>query len=142
MGTPLRSNFLYTALGLTGTPYLWGGKNPAHGGLDCSGLVTHSYFAAGGPDWRNDHNAESLFVHLEETEAPKAGTLCFYGPTGRATHVMVWLGACGLVFGATGGDHSTTSLDAARARDAKVKLKTSHLYRPDFLGWRNLPFPD
>lgn len=31
------------AMSLRGTPYLWGGKDPSAGGLDCSGLIAYAY---------------------------------------------------------------------------------------------------
>lgn len=141
MSRPKRSDYLFTALGYLGVPYLWGGKDPAKG-LDCSGLVTHCLWRLGGADWRHTYNTDRLWDELRETDEPKPGDAVFYGVGGvrpNPSHVMLWLGASGLVFGATGGGSDTTTLEAAKKRDAKVKFKHSHLYRPDFIGFRAMP---
>jgi murein DD-endopeptidase len=140
---PTRSDFLFTALGYLGIPYRWGGKHPdKDGGLDCSGLVTHVLWELNGADWRYTHNTDRLWDELRETDDPQPGDLAFYGIGGvrpNPSHVMLWLGACGLVFGASGGDSSTTSLAAATKRNARVKFKSSVHYRPDFIGFRSMP---
>jgi cell wall-associated NlpC family hydrolase len=87
---------LGTGLDATGvehrTWYLWGGKDPETG-LDCSGLVTHCLFAAGGPDWRKTHWSGRMWRELPPTDKPRPGDLAFYGPSDKdITHVMVVLG--------------------------------------------------
>jgi murein DD-endopeptidase len=156
---PQRSSYLFTALGLVGVPYIWGGKDPGDQveeidrstgklvrswtrGLDCSGLVTHVLWRLGGPDWRQTHNTDRLWDELPETHAPQPGDICLYGLGGsqpNPSHVMLWLGACGVVFGATGGNSDTKTHADAKRHDARVKFKTSHLYRADFLGFRSMP---
>lgn len=142
MVRPLRSEFIRVSLELLNTPYIWGGKDPEIG-LDCSGLVTHVLWRLGGPDWRFTYNSARLYDELRTTEAPLPGDLCFYGGgNGHISHVMVWLGVCGMVYGAAGGNSDVKTQADAWSRNAKVKLKTSHLYRPDFKGWKRTPLAD
>lgn len=132
-----RPEFLALALEQMGKPYLWGSKGPD--AFDCSGLVSHCLFRVGGPDWRAFGNTDYLLTHLPATEDPKPGDLCLYGPSETdANHVMIWLGACGLVFGASNGNSDCTTLEIARTRRAFVKTKSSRFYRPGFLGFRSL----
>lgn len=136
-----------------GTPYCWPDARNGYSGkglhspqepdsLDCSGTVTCGLFNAtkGALDWRSDHNAARLFLELKPTGTPKPGDLCFYGPPGRITHVMTWVGD-GRVVGACGGNRDTLSVEIARKVGARVKYRASHLYRPDFAGYRELPVP-
>lgn len=138
----LRADFVYEALRLIGTPYRWGGKHPDVG-LDCSGLVTHLLFKLCGKDWRATHNTDVLWGQLPEAINPKPGDLAFYGGQGDdVSHVMALVlyrpDASWMVVGAAGGDSTTTTPEAAVAKDAKVKPKRSHAYRADFRGFRSL----
>lgn len=144
-------SFVRSALRHVGAPYLWRGKGLdiwtpeglRSNGLgvlayDCSGLVTSALRDAGGPDWRASHSAQTLFDTL--TPAPTAdrfGVLRFYGASPTAvTHVAIGLGN-GLVLEAAGGDSHTTSLQAARAANARVRVVLDG--RTDLLGARLLP---
>lgn len=131
-----RAAFLELALEQMGKPYRWGAKGID--AYDCSGLVTSCLHRLGGPDWRAFGNTDYLLANLPETHSPQPGDLCLYGAKNDASHVMVWLGSCGLVFGASGGGSKTTTTEIARAQNARVKVKSSHNYRPDFLGFRSL----
>jgi murein DD-endopeptidase len=131
-----RSAYLKLALEQMGKPYRWGAKGIDL--FDCSGLVTSCLHRLGGPDWRLTHNTDRLLLELPETHSPLPGDLCLYGAKNDANHVMLWLGSCGLVFGASGGGRDTASLEIARKQNACVKVKSSHEYRPDFLGFRSL----
>jgi cell wall-associated NlpC family hydrolase len=135
------------------TPYSWpctenayegkGLTNPLQpAGLDCSGTVTCGLYVAthGKVDWRREYSAARLHAELQPVESPRPGDLAFYGPPGRVSHVMVWWGD-GRVVGASGGNRHTTSAELARRLGACVKWKKSHLYRPDFRGFRALPLP-
>lgn len=150
-----RALFLQQVLNQIGSPYRWGGKGEWHvppwtdesmQAFDCSGLVTWAYHASGGPDWRATHNTDRLLLACAYEVKPgheQPGDLAFYGVRHQdiptivdPSHVMVLAGA-GVVVGSCGGDSSTTTLEAAAARGAKVQARTSMLYRDDFLGvWR------
>jgi cell wall-associated NlpC family hydrolase len=136
-----------------GTPYCWPDARNGYTGkglhnprepeaLDCSGIVTCGLYNAthGRLDWRADYNAARLFLELKPTDVPRPGDLCFYGGPGRITHVMTWVGD-GQVVGASGGNRDTLSVEIARRIGARVKYRKSHLYRPDFRGFRQLPVP-
>lgn len=141
--------FMQILLSNEDTPYLWDGKSPL--GFDCSGLITYSLWKAGGPDWRANHNTDGLFRELEPVAIPRPGVLAFYASAhpkfpGDVEHVMACAGtwdAAGSwkcrVFGASGGDSTTTTLERAKAQGAHVRFWDSHLYRPRFAGFRALP---
>lgn len=153
---PIRNRFLEIVLAWEGQPYCWpteennwsgkGWKGAKYQGChDCSGTVTDGLYQAtdGALDWRMTTNAQRLFNLTEKTEDPIPGDLAFYGP-GRnmVSHVMVVVGERDghlAVFGACGGDHTTTSPERARAKGARLRHRRSHLYRPDFLGFTRLP---
>jgi cell wall-associated NlpC family hydrolase len=75
--TPSRESFLSAVLVLEGVPYKWGGKSAR--GIDCSGLVTLALKACGGPDLRQTHNSDRLWLELPEVVEPSMGDLAFYG---------------------------------------------------------------
>lgn len=141
-----RALFMRTVLENVGAPYVWGGKGAvvAPYGLrafDCSGLVTYAYLKAGGPDWRLTHNTDKLWAECKAVESPRAGTLCLYGKAGDPSHVMIWV-AEGVVVGASGGGSNTTSIGLAQDVGARVKVYASVHYRPDFIGYRELPWAE
>lgn len=123
-----------------GKPYTWGAKGPE--AFDCSGLVTAGLYEMGLPDWRETHNAARLMRELPKVKTPSFLDLCFYGPNGNATHVMLYIGGEPVrVYGACGGGSATTSAEIARAHGARVRFRTGVNYRPDLLGFRALPLP-
>jgi cell wall-associated NlpC family hydrolase len=120
-------------LKLVGCPYIWGGANPWTG-LDCSGFVIwvfQVFNVLPSGDW----TAASLSEHFADLTGERVvgsedlGDLVFYGPGGKISHVMLCLGH-GLCVGASGGDHTTTTVEDARRRGAQVKVKPIS-YRPD-----------
>lgn len=119
---------------------------------DCSGFVLGAMVFAKlvPPDWLHNYYADRLFHSLEEISfagvAP--GDLAFWGrpaekgnPRARSTHTM-FLAGDGTVVGACGGNESTLTLETAYRAAAKVRVRPSHLYRSDFLGFRRLPNAD
>lgn len=134
---PCRVAFLAAAMSRIGMPYVWCAKGPHQ--FDCSGLVTWALQQAGGPDLRAMHNTTKLWLELPATQHPEPGDLAFYtsSPEHDVDHVMV-LGPLGIVFGAAGGDHTTTSLVEALRRKARVRVEPCADYRPGFRGYRSL----
>lgn len=131
----MRKYLVELALKLVGTPYIWGGACPWVG-LDCSGFVVWVYQVFGilpSGDWTAQSLREHFWgaVHQEVSEF-RPGDLVFYGvSTNSISHVMLFLGG-GLVIGASGGDHTTTTREEACRRGAAVKVKPLN-YRHDFV---------
>jgi cell wall-associated NlpC family hydrolase len=149
---PLRRQaFVATALDQLRCPYIWGAKGEHHtdGNLqvrafDCSGLITYTLFAIGGPDWRSDKGSEALFDTLPGIEEHQLvpGDLVFYGPgfgERPVNHVVMFLGGLGFVLGACGGNSDTKTVEIAKRTGACVKVKPAGVqYRKDLVGFRSL----
>lgn len=118
-----------------GVPYIFGGKS--RNGIDCSGLVTCSLFEIGGPDLRATHNTDKLWVELPQTIVPEPGDLAQY-----EGHVVILVrrrtDGPWVCIGANGGKSGTLTVPLADAAGAFVRLVPSHLYRPDFRGFRSI----
>jgi len=138
---PNREKLIHWLVAQSGKMYVWCGKGPET--FDCSGLVTASMQALDLPDWRATHNAARLFAELEPIEffQLRPGDLVFYGQPGQISHVMFFWTPEGEVYGACGGNSSTTSPEVAMKAGACVKSRRSVLYRPDVRGYRRYPFP-
>ena len=133
------STFLTIARAQAGKPYQWAAKGPDS--FDCSGLITYSLLAAGGPDIREMWNAGRLYaesMHVDRADI-RQGDWAFYGsPHSPPSHVMVVMDPLpGLtqwsVWGATGGNHTTLTLADAVKLGACVKARPGILYRPDLI---------
>lgn len=161
----MRAQFITEVLLQVGSPYRYGGKGESVPALDmrglawpwpvvlpryfdCSGLVTWGWLRATGQDWRPDGHCDVLLARCAKVDRPRNGTLVFYGKKADASagarqdaqHVVMYLDGC--VVGANGGDSSTLTLKRAFEQSARVGLKPSTSYRPDVLGYYELPFPD
>lgn len=145
---PLRVRLIEWAQHQAGCLYVWGGKGERWGGhdgpvvYDCSGLVTCGLLYLGLPDWRQTHNAARLYEALEPVPALQVMPmdLAFYGQPHHISHVMFhW--SDGRVYGAAGGNSSTVTPELAMKIGACVRYRDSHMYRPDFRGFRRLPLP-
>lgn len=132
MNDDTRDWIVNLALKLQGIPYIWGGSTV--NGFDCSGFiiwVLQVFEILPSGDW----TAQGLSKTFEKTLDPKPGDLVFYGRE-RVTHVMMYMGA-GMCVGASGGDSSTTSAEAANQKGAKVKVK-SVTYRSDLVSYGSI----
>ncbi len=112
-----------------GIPYIYGGSSPRVG-FDCSGFVIWILQVFGrlpSGDW----TSEDLSKLFTKTDSPQIGDLAFYGGNHTVSHVMMCIGN-GTVIGASGGDHTTLTVEDALKRNAMVKTKPMH-YRSDFL---------
>jgi len=138
----VREHLVNLALKLVGCPYIWGGSNPWTG-FDCSGFVVWVYQVFGllpSGDWTAQRLYKYFVARLpEHSSGTKPGDPVFYGEsTERITHVMLSIGG-GLCVGASGGDHTTTTLEEARRRGAMVKVKPL-TYRTDLIGSVDVAF--
>lgn len=87
------NDVLFSALGLVGTPYHWGGNTP-DSGFDCSGLVRYVY------DTTLDIALPRTSHAMSEIDAPRvkldqldAGDLVFFhGGSSRISHVGIYVG--------------------------------------------------
>ncbi len=132
----MRQYIVNLAMKLAGIPYLWGGSNPRFG-FDCSGFVIwllQVFEILPSGDW----TAQGLSRHFKQRppgEDWQPGDLLFYGGSDeRITHVMMYIGTMDserMCIGASGGDQTTTTIQAAEIRGARVKVKPAS-YRRDF----------
>lgn len=132
----VRAFVLNLALKFVGVPYIWGGSTPA--GFDCSGFVIwvlQVFNVLPSGDW----TAQGLSTRFKQIEQAnlKPGDLVFYGMQSDAvTHVMMYAGEHDtlgpLVVGASGGGHTTTTIEAAALIGARVKIKPIE-YRHDLI---------
>lgn len=157
-----RIKLLDWALSKEGAYYRWGGKGETipegvflNEGItppkcrelyDCSGLITCAMVFMGLPDKRQKWNAAGLFLHLQPVSVSdvRPMDLAFYGQLTqqgpRIDHVMFhW--EDGRVYGACQGNSGTLTLATAHRVGARVRFRNSHMYRPDFRGFRKFPLP-
>lgn len=112
------------AMSFLGTPYIFGGPNRLTG-IDCSGFV-QELLASVGLDPPGDQNAQGLFDHFSvngEWNRHTMGSLAFFGKDAKnITHVAMLLDQYRIIE-AGGGRADTTTLDAAKARGAMVRIR-------------------
>jgi cell wall-associated NlpC family hydrolase len=134
----MRQYIVNLAMKLQGVPYIWGGSTPA--GFDCSGFVIWILQVFGvlpSGDW----NAQGLSRSFVRTVAFDPGDLAFYVmDDDHISHVMMCVGSGDMVIGASGGDHTTTSIEEAQKKNAMVKIKP-RTYRQDYRFTVNIEAP-
>lgn len=103
---------LFTALGLVGTPYRYGGNTP-DGGFDCSGLINYVYRGAAGVALpRTTREMSAMQGARVGRSGLQAGDLLFFATNGgrRVSHAAIYVGDGRFVHApATGG---TVRLDS------------------------------
>ncbi|QOJ32308.1 MAG: C40 family peptidase [Gammaproteobacteria bacterium] len=115
---PVRSQIVFTALQMLGTPYRYGGSTPT--GFDCSGLVQYAYRSAGlsVPRTTRDQLGATTAVTLADA-AP--GDLLFFRSKSSA-HVGIYLGEGRFVHAPfTGRNVEIGSLDQSWYHDHFVR---------------------
>jgi NlpC/P60 family len=142
-----RDRFLAAVVALLDMVVLWGAKEG--NATDCSGSVTRSLKAIGGPDLTHCDNAQKLhdetrMLGAGPTDQPLPGDLVFYGfpPTAaelevnpsagpHIEHVAV-VDEFGGVISADGATSHITSFDVAQANPAnRVRRHPTRFYRRD-----------
>jgi len=117
------------ALKFVGTPYLWGGKHPSQGGLDCSGF-THILGRSVGLFVPGAMTAQAQYEWLSNAPGTKIATLkpgsfLFYGKSVREiTHVSFAISPYQIVESG-GGDSAFTKVDGLQqaTKNAGVRIR-------------------
>lgn len=136
-----------TLMDLRGLPYLWPcaengykGKDPADGGMDCSGAVRWGMYVAGliSRKMVSKLNADDMFREMTPVAAKdtEVGDLQFFGTEKRVTHVMMLIGD-GLCIGEAGGSPRCVTVDISKSIGACMKILPVR-YRKDIMGYRKL----
>lgn len=107
---------LFTALGLVGTPYRYGGNTP-DGGFDCSGLINYVYRGAAGlllP--RTTGEMSRIRGGAVRRDALQTGDLLFFATSGgrRVSHAAIYVGEGRFVHAPSSG--GTVRLDSLNNR--------------------------
>jgi len=107
---------LFTALGLVGTPYRYGGNTP-DGGFDCSGLINYVYRGAAGlllP--RTTGEMSRIGGGAVRRDALQTGDLLFFATSGgrRVSHAAIYVGEGRFVHAPSSG--GTVRLDSLNNR--------------------------
>lgn len=107
---------LFTALGLVGTPYRYGGNTP-DGGFDCSGLISYVYRGAAGlllP--RTTGEMSRIGGGAVRRDALQTGDLLFFATSGgrRVSHAAIYVGEGRFVHAPSSG--GTVRLDSLNNR--------------------------
>jgi cell wall-associated NlpC family hydrolase len=127
---------LFTALGLVGTPYRYGGNTP-DSGFDCSGLIGYVYRGAAGlvlP--RTTREMSNIGAATVRRDALQAGDLLFFATNGgrRVSHAAIYVGDGRFVHApSTGGTVRLDSLSnhywQKHYLSAKRLLDSEHIAR-------------
>ena len=87
-------DLLFTALGLVGTPYRYGGNTPSSG-FDCSGLIGYVYRGAAGLELpRTTREMSGMRGVGVRRDALQAGDLLFFATAGgrKVSHAAIYVG--------------------------------------------------
>ena len=86
-GKNTRSDLIKSAMGLIGTPYLWGGKSGF--GMDCSGFVQTVFLTQGIKLPRDSGLQYQVIPNVDQGEA-MPGDLIFFRDEGKISHVGIF----------------------------------------------------
>ncbi len=112
--SPVANDVLFRALGLVGTPYVWGGNTP-ESGFDCSGLIAYVYRDVAGIRLPRTTGEMIQMRALEvRPQSLAAGDLVFFATSGgrQVSHAGIYVGEGRFVHApSTGGTVRLDSLD-------------------------------
>ncbi|HEX7663335.1 MAG TPA: C40 family peptidase [Polyangiaceae bacterium] len=105
---------LFRAMGLVGTPYVYGGNTP-QGGFDCSGLVGYVFHDAAGVALpRTSSEMGDLRARKLDRSELQEGDLVFFADGRRVSHVGIYVGGSRFVHAPNkGGTVRLDRLDAS-----------------------------
>lgn len=110
--SPVAEDVLFSALGLVGTPYRYGGNTP-DSGFDCSGLIGYVYRGAAGVALpRTTVEMSRMRSANVGRDALQAGDLLFFATDGgrRVSHAAIYVGEGRFVHAPSSG--GTVRLDS------------------------------
>jgi len=117
-------------------PYVYGGEFPGSGGgFDCSGFVIDVLQSAAILPNKFDTTAQGLLDLLEKAPGSRIGvrglgSIVFYGKsTSGISHVGIMVDPYRIAE-AGGGDSTVTTIEEARRRDARIRIRPID-YRKD-----------
>ncbi|MCW3148435.1 C40 family peptidase [Stutzerimonas stutzeri] len=114
--SPVAEDVLFSALGLVGTPYRYGGNTP-DSGFDCSGLIGYVYRGAAGVALpRTTVEMSRMRAANVGRDALQAGDLLFFATDGgrRVSHAAIYVGEGRFVHAPSSG--GTVRLDSLANR--------------------------
>ncbi len=112
---PAADDLLFRAIGLVGTPYVWGGNTPASG-FDCSGLIGFVYQDVAGI--RLPRTTQQM-MQMKGRQVPRnqlqSGDIVFFATAGRGrvSHAGIYVGDGRFVHAPSSG--GTVRLDSVNA---------------------------
>ncbi|MCU1716248.1 C40 family peptidase [Pseudomonas sp. 5P_3.1_Bac2] len=112
MGHGGANDVLFSALGLVGTPYRWGGNTP-DSGFDCSGLIGYVYRDAAGISLpRTTREMIKIGAPSVGRDALQSGDLVFFATSGghQVSHAGIYVGEGRFVHAPSSG--GTVRLDS------------------------------
>jgi cell wall-associated NlpC family hydrolase len=124
--SPAADDVLLRAIGLVGTPYVYGGNTP-QGGFDCSGLIGYVYRDATGvllP--RSTRELIAMPVPSISRDALQTGDLVFFATAGggKVSHAGIYVGEGRFVHApSSGGTVRLESLSTAYWQKSYLKAK-------------------
>ena len=112
----MAEDVLFRAIGLVGTPYVYGGNTP-QGGFDCSGLIGFVFRDAAGVQLpRSTREMIALRVPSVQRHSLQPGDLVFFATNGggQVSHAGIYVGEDRFVHAPSSG--GTVRLDSLSAR--------------------------
>lgn len=113
---PMADDVLFRAIGLVGTPYVWGGNTPSSG-FDCSGLIGFVYHDVAGI--RLPRTTQQM-MQMKGQQVPRhqlqSGDIVFFSTAGhgRVSHAGIYVGEGRFVHAPSSG--GTVRLDSVNAK--------------------------
>src|SRR5690554_1319575 len=123
---PVADDVLFRAIGLVGTPYVWGGNTPSSG-FDCSGLIGFVYQDVAGI--RLPRTTQQM-LQMQGQQIPRSqlqsGDIVFFATAGRGrvSHAGIYVGEGRFVHApSSGGTVRLDSVNAAYWNKAYLQAK-------------------